>query len=223
MSANNTPNGKDTDGKTSDDNANDKCTLCGKSNAKPCENCGNANYCGVVCKNADAALHKLLCHQYKDFQDRPSKHHVRCIVLPVDGSGPVFKWLHQEFATNPPDETKEILGEGNFGIKGKHLNEDEKIAPGTYPYPRVVQIFYRNDFFKADLELNVSAARFPGLHNPWKMFGPFLFLSYSDLLEEDFEVWDNVSNDDCMRKEDCDTTTLRHVQDLLNLLASLMP
>lgn len=52
-------------------------------------------YCSKACQIGDFNQHKMLCDQYKDFQDehRPSPNHRRVIFFPHDEDRPRFAWL----------------------------------------------------------------------------------------------------------------------------------
>lgn len=65
-------------------------------------------------------LHKLLCKQWKDFQERPSEDVRRAILLPEDESKPTFHWMQAEFKS-----VGDVLAsQGGSSTKANHEHTD---------------------------------------------------------------------------------------------------
>lgn len=73
----------------------DSCLMCNTYPAKRCKRCSSSWYCSEACQSADWPSHKLLCKRFADHLQlsRPSVHHKRAILFPVNRVKPEMIWL----------------------------------------------------------------------------------------------------------------------------------
>ncbi|KAF2004159.1 hypothetical protein P154DRAFT_67496 [Amniculicola lignicola CBS 123094] len=69
------------------------CNNCNAIGALICPGCSNAIYCSEDCIQEDKGLHNLVCKKFGKLKERPSRHHRRAILFPVDEDGPRFVWI----------------------------------------------------------------------------------------------------------------------------------
>jgi hypothetical protein len=67
--------------------------MCNKPTSMVCKQCGNSSYCSQACQRADWPVHKLLCAQFKDFQNPPSPFMRRAIWFPENEPDVKFIWV----------------------------------------------------------------------------------------------------------------------------------
>lgn len=71
-----------------------QCGVCSKACGLSCTKCSNIVYCSLACEKSDRLKHEYLCMTWSDFQTRPAPANEwsRCIVLPLHGAYPEFRW-----------------------------------------------------------------------------------------------------------------------------------
>lgn len=78
------------------------CTVCDKKDSQLCTTCSACAYCSKECQMKDWPSHKLICFEFRDFQDqhRPSADHIRGLAFPENDFRPRMTWLKLRY-THP--------------------------------------------------------------------------------------------------------------------------
>lgn len=96
---------------------NDKCSVCGRRDAKPCERCGSAFYCSPECREKEEVVHQVLCESFKQ-EKCPEGRYLRAILFPAESPTPKLVWalVYENedgmcfTVDSEPEEVKRLLG-----------------------------------------------------------------------------------------------------------------
>jgi hypothetical protein len=72
--------------------AQTQCPRCEEKATRVCGGCQNIMYCSPECQQTDWPVHKSLCKDFKDFEERPSANKCRVVAFLPGEAKPRFMW-----------------------------------------------------------------------------------------------------------------------------------